>query len=170
MKNSFLGFEDHESGLENDLEEILKNFESDDNPFDDDLPEPGTPLYRIMRDNNIYHTKQRKIYERYNTSNLGCNINNPIVINETEKYVHLEYELLEYIMRPTPFRFVDYEVMSQELLSDNDKCIDKLTLEVSKHPLLSLEELENISEPVKEVLGQEDYFFDISVGINRRWN
>lgn len=137
-----------------------------DDPFDDDLPKQGSPLYNIMEDNHIYHTKQRKIYMTYSTENIGCNIKNPIVIKEIEDYVHWEYELLEYILRPSPYRFVDYEVLCQSLLSDNGKAIDRLTIEVSNHPLLTLEEIEKGIVPEKEVLGIEEYFFDITAGFN----
>jgi len=163
-ENDIFNNEDITFDLDKDLDDILKSFNPDENPFDDELPEPDTPLYRVMVQNNIYHTKQRKVYAEYITSNLGCSSMNPIVINEIDDYVHLEYELLEFLLRPSPYRFVDYEVLRQALISENGRAIDKLTVEVSKHPLLSFEEVCSGYEPPKEVLGIEEYYFDITEG------
>lgn len=155
-----------EFDLDKDFEELLSDFklDEDDNAFDDDLPEPDSPLYRVLQNNGIYHTKQRKIYEQYDISNIGCSVDNPIIINETEDYVRLEYELLEYILRPSPYRFVDYEVLGQSLMSENGRAIDKLVVEIYKHHILTHEELKNDVIPENEVLGTEYYFFDITAG------
>jgi len=151
-----------------EFDRVFKSHNPDDDPFDDDLPQPGTPLHQIMQENGIYHTEQRKIYSQYDSANIGCSIDNPIVISVTEDYVHWEYELLEYILRPSPYRFVDYDVLGQALITTDGKSIDRLTVEVSKHPILSIEELANNIIPEKEVLGTEDYFFDVTAGIKSR--
>lgn len=162
-----------ELNIEEDFLKELENLfspgdpeEETEDPFDDDLPEPDSPLYKVMSGNGILHAVERKIYSEYNTANIGCSKANPIVITEIDDYVGLEYDLLEYILRPSPYRFVDYRRTEQRLILEDGRAIDKITVEVSKHPHLSFEEFSPGAVPPREVLGTEDYYFDVTTGYN----
>ena len=87
----------------------------------DELPKEGTPLYNVMKANGILTSKERRVYERYDQSNLGCAMDRPVLIEETEDYIHLEYEILAYLLRPVPYRFVDYELEEQRLICHEGK-------------------------------------------------
>ena len=136
-----------------------------DDPFEEDLPGKGTPLRAVMESNGILATEQRARYARYDTANPGCSRENPIVIAETEDYVDLEYEVLEQLLRPVPFRFVDWRVVRQRLIGDGERKLDEMTVEVSTHPIARFVD-GDIIIPESEPLGTETYWFDITAGFN----
>ena len=143
------------------LEECLSN----QAPCDlDDLPEKDTPLRRVMEANGILASEQRSVYASYDESHLGCNIERPIIIDEIEEYVQIEYELLEYILRPFPYRFVDYELYKQKTIIHDGRVLDVLTVKVYSHPLALFEKKREMKEQSKKYLGQEEYWFDITEG------
>lgn len=151
--------------LEDDDFDLDLDFEDE---FDDEdleeLPREGTPLYSVMMANGILSLEDRKRYHQYTPDNLGCCLDKPILIEETEDYVGLEYEILEYLLRPVPYRFVDYELEKQRLICHDGKYLDALTVKVYAHPLLDMDENGNFhrSEPI--FLGTEEYWFDITAG------
>ena len=110
----------------------------------DELPKEGTPLYNVMKANGILTSKERRVYERYDQSNLGCAMDRPVLIEETEDYIHLEYEILAYLLRPVPYRFVDYELEEQRLICQDGKYLDALLVRVYTHPLLDMDENGNL--------------------------
>ena len=130
----------------------------------DDCPREGTALHALMVANGILTVQDRKKYAEYNPDNLGCSIEKPIVVGEAGDYVHLEYELLEYLLRPVPYRYVDYEVVAQRLICRDGKYFDALTVKVYSHP--SLQRCENgvFMRPEPIFLGTEEYWFDVTVG------
>ena len=148
---------------ENDELDFMFEDELDDDDLDEQ-PKEGTPLHTVMKSNGILTPEDRKKYHKYDTDNLGCRIEKPILIEETEDYVNLEYEILEYLLRPVPYRFVDYELEKQRLICHNGKYLDALTVKVYTHPLLDMDENGNFhrSEPI--FLGTEEYWFDITAG------
>ena len=163
--------EDFDFGLGEELEDddfdLDLDFEDEFNDEDlEELPREGTPLYSVMMANGILSLEDRKRYHQYTPDNLGCSMENPIIIEETEDYVHLEYEILEYLIRPVPYRFPDYELEKQRLICHDGKYLDALTVKVYTHPLLDMDENGNFhrSEPV--FLGTEEYWFDITAGYN----
>ena len=79
---------------------------------------------------------------------------NPIVIEETEGYVRQEYKLLDSLLNPGPFRFVDYKLKCQRLVHDGCRVMDVLTVE-------------KFSVFEQELLGTEEFRFDIRQGIMR---
>ena len=111
--------EDFDFGFGEKLEDNDLDLEFEDE-FDDDgleeLPREGTPLYSVMTANGILTLEDRKGYHQYTPDNLGCCMENSILIEETEDYVGLEYEILEYLLRSVPYRFVDYELEKQRLI------------------------------------------------------
>ena len=136
-----------------------------DDPFEEDLPGKGTPLRAVMESNGILATEQRARYARYDAANPGCSKENPIVIAETEDYVDLEYEVLKQLLRPVPFRFVDWRVVRQRLIGDGGRKLDEMTVEVSTHPIARFVD-GDIIIPESEPLGTETYWFDITAGFN----
>ena len=146
--------EDEDSSWEDD--------ESDD-PFAEGLPEEETPLWKVMEANGILTLEQRARYARYDAANPGCSRENPIVITEKEDYVGLEYDVLEQILRPVPYRFVDWQVVEQRLIHDGDRDMDELKVAIFSHPTASWND-GNIIMPDPEPLGTEVYWFDITVG------
>ena len=132
----------------------------------DELPKEGTPLYNVMKANGILTSKERRVYERYDQSNLGCAMDRPVLIEETEDYIHLEYEILAYLLRPVPYRFVDYGLEEQRLICHEEKYLDALLVRVYTHPLLDMDENGNLIRPEPEFLGTEEYWFDITAGYN----
>jgi len=78
---------------ENDELDFMFEDELDDDDLDEQ-PKEGTPLYTVMKSNGILTPEDRKKYHKYDTDNLGCRIEKPILIEETEDYVNLEYEIL----------------------------------------------------------------------------
>ena len=169
--------------LKPDLKEILVDFnemtleeEYLDGPgifddvidFDDDdlgdMPKEGTDLYSVMSANGILTLEDRARYEEYDPANPGCSEDNPIVIDipSDEVAVPLEYDLLEYILRPSPYRFVDYEVERQQLFHRKGRSLDVLTVKVYTHPLLTFDAFDNPTRPERQFLGTERYWFDIT--------
>ena len=100
-------------------------------------------------------------YARYDTANPGCNAENPIVISPSKDYEEEEVLELESMLRPTPYRYVDYEVVKQRIESKGDRRIDHVTVRVSSHPLLTDDGDGNLYLPTPRFLGYEDYWFDI---------
>lgn len=145
-------------GWDDELDEDME-----DDPFAEDLPAEGTPLRAVMESNGILTTEQRARYERYDAANPGCSLDHPIVITETENYVGLEYDVLELILRPVPYRFVDWRVVEQRLLHVGDRSIDELKVDVSTHPIAEWNDGDVIL-PEPEPLGTETYWFDVTAG------
>ncbi len=148
---------------ENDELDFMFEDELDDDDLDEQ-PKEGTPLHTVMKSNGILTPEDRKKYHKYDTDNLGCRIEKPILIEETEDYVNLEYEILEYLLRPVPYRFVDYEFEKQRLICHDGRYLDVLTVNVYTHPLLNMDENGDLcrSEPI--FLDCEEYWFDITAG------
>ena len=136
----------------------------DEDVFDDGLPLAGSPLRAVMEANGILTFEQRARYESYDTANPGCSPENPIVIDQTDDYVHLEYELLEQILRQSPYRFVDYEVVKQCFRMHGERALDVLTVNVYTHPIMRMNDDGNFIMPEREFLGTEDYWFDVTAG------
>lgn len=146
--------------------EGFDDFDNIDNFEDDDFlegPREGTPLHAVLEDNGILTVEERMPYERYDRSNRGCSEENPILISETEDYVDLEYQVLEHLLR-SPYRFVDYELEKQSLVSRGTRWLDVLTLRVYTHPIIFMDRNGDIVRPEREFLGTEEYWFDITAG------
>ena len=159
--------EDFDFGFGERLEDNDLNLEFEDGFDDDDLeelPREGTPLYSVMMSNGILTLEDRKGYHQYTPDNLGCCMEKPILIEETEDYVGLEYEILEYLLRSVPYRFVDYELEKQRLICHDGKYLDALSVNVYTHPLLNMDENGNFHRPEPIFLGTEEYWFDITAG------
>ena len=89
-------------------------------------------------------------YIVYNTSARGCNPENPFIIDETEGYVGLEYEVIGWILETARDEECQWRLLKQRLLST--------TVEdgIRRH----------IDELLLSVDGQEEsYYFDITVGM-----
>ena len=107
---------------------------------------------------------ERSKYATYNPKNPGCSQSNPIVISETEGYVHLEYEILDALLRPIPFRNAEYKFVGQRLEIQGDRKLDVLTVNVYHRPVVDVDEDGNLvrSEPILQSV--EEYWFDITAG------
>ena len=99
-------------------------------------------------------------YARYNPANQGCNAQNPVVIDRKVDYYEDEEAFLDALLRPIPYRYVDYEVVDQHIESRRDRYLDHVTVRVSTHPLLSEDPDGEIYLPARKVLGTEDYWFE----------
>ena len=82
--------------------------------------------------------------------------------------VGLEYEILEYLLRPVPYRFVDYEIEKQQLICHEDRYLDAITVKVYSHPLLIMGENGRLHRTERTFLGTEEYWFDITAGYRNR--
>ena len=116
----------------------------------------------LDRDDDDY----RALYARYNPANPGCNERNPIVIDRTADYWDDEEVALEILLRLVPYRYVDYEVVDQHILSRDGRYIDHVTVRVSTHPLLTEDPDGDIYLPARKVLGIEEYWFDLPGNIS----
>ena len=141
--------------------------------FDDDddlgnMPKEGTILYSVMAANGILAPKDRARYVEYDPANPGCSVDNPIVIDIPSDLVAvpLEYALLEYLLRPVPYRFVDYEVGKQQLVHHNGRSLDVLSVKVYTHPIFTMDPSGNLSRSERRFLGTELYWFDITVAMD----
>ena len=143
------------------------DFDNSEDEEDNFLEGPleGTPLHAVLEKNGILTVEERRPYRRYDRSNRGCSEENPILISETEDYVDLEYQVLEHLLR-SPYRFVDYELEKQSLLSRDTRWLDVLTLRVYTHPIISMDRNGDIVRPEREFLGTEEYWFDITAGFD----
>lgn len=110
---------------------------------DEDELWPESEAEEILHENGIRVEEEE--YVTYNPNNRGCNIGDPIVITRTEGYVRLEYEILDELIIAYP-RFSSYERIMQQLIGDNERSIDILTVNVDGH--------------------EEKYYFDITAGLN----
>jgi hypothetical protein len=110
---------------------------------DEDELWPESEAEEILHENGIRVEEEE--YVTYNPNNRGCNIGDPIVITRTEGYVRLEYEILDELIIAYP-RFSSYERIMQQLIGDNERSIDILTVDVDGH--------------------EEKYYFDITAGLN----
>lgn len=104
-------------------------------------------------------------YAEYDTSNLGCSPDHPFIIPMPANPEHLfeddEERLLERVLRPIPYRYVDYEVAEQKTLNQNGRVIDHIRVRVSTHPLLTEDADGCLYLPARQFLGYEDYWFEI---------
>lgn len=105
--------------------------------------------------------EDRARYARYDTANPGCNPDNPIVIPPSKDYEDDESLALETILRPIPYRYVDYEVVEQRVQVRDGRKIDHVRVRVSTHLLLTEDADGELYLPKKRFLGYEDYWFDI---------
>ena len=160
VANDFGWGEDDEPDVD-DIEEI----EDDEDDLMED-PREGTPLYAVMKENGLLTLDWRERYGWYDRSNPGCSEENPIVISLAEDYVDLEYKVLVRLLRPVPFRFVDYQVEKQRLLHRGERYLDVLTVRVYTHPLLQSGDDGMPFRPEREFLGTEEYWFDITAGFD----
>ena len=104
-------------------------------------------------------------YAEYDTANLGCSPDHPFVIPMPANPEHLfeddEELLLERVLRPIPYRYVDYEVAEQKTLNLDGRTIDHIRVRVSTHPLLTEDQDGYLYLPDRQFLGYEDYWFEI---------
>ena len=100
-------------------------------------------------------------YARYNPANQGCSEQNPVVIDRKVDYYEDEEVALEVLLRPIPYRYVDYEVVDQHIERRGDRYIDHVTVRVSTHPLLTEDPDGEFYLPARKVLGTEEYWFDL---------
>lgn len=100
-------------------------------------------------------------YARYDTANPGCSPEKPIVIAPSRDYKEAELRELESLLRPIPYRYVDYEVSEQCVRVRNGRWIDHVRVRVSTHPLLTEDADGELYLPKMRFLGYEDYWFDI---------
>ena len=142
---------------------ISEDIDVDDDDLDD-MPRQGTALYSVMSANGILTPQDRARYAEYDSANPGCSADNPIVIDipSDDVAVPLEYDLLNYLLRPVPYRFVDYEVEKQQIVHQGGRSLDVLTVKVYTHPLLSPDSSGGFILPERQFLGTELYWFDIT--------
>ena len=128
----------------------------------------SSPVFRRVADEPVMEAEDQLVVMRileengvtladysggYNNANKGCSKANPIVIKETDDYVHLEYCLVGVLLGPLSGRGCEYRRRRQRLLEQRKKMIDCLTFEVWK-----------AGSPSGST--QEEYFFDITAGFN----
>lgn len=104
-------------------------------------------------------------YAEYDTANLGCSPDHPFVIPMPADPEHLfeedEDDLLERVLRPIPYRYVDYEIADLKSLNLDGRTIDHIRVRVSTHPLLTEDQDGYLYLPDPQFLGYEDYWFEI---------
>ena len=100
-------------------------------------------------------------YTCYDTANPGCSPENPIFIAPSDDYKEEELWELESLLRPIPYRYVDYEVAEQRVQVRNGRKIDHVRVRVCTHPLMTEDADGDLYLPEKRFLGYEDYWFDI---------
>lgn len=115
---------------------------------------------------NFIKAIDRAKYATYNPENPGCSKANPIVIEETEGYVHLEYEILDALLRPVPYRCADYKVVKQQLVHQGDHKLDVLTVNIYSSPIVDIDEEGNFVRGDRVLEGTEEYWFDITAGFD----
>lgn len=100
-------------------------------------------------------------YSTYDPSRQGCNENDPFVILDEDDYIEQEYEMIDDICGSF-FRefFQEYQVSKQSLLGRNGRKIDRIDVDILE-PVLADDGKEEM-----KVVGQESYFFDITIGFN----
>lgn len=81
------------------------------------------------------------------SSGTGLFIDDPIFMNIDVDYVHNEFEVLDFLGY---LRSIRWERQKQELLTDNDKYIDRITITVT-------DLMDNTSDS-----WTEEYFFDVT--------
>ncbi len=86
---------------------------------------------------------------RYLGGNKGCHMNSPIVIDEVEDYVEIEYAIAEGLLGVWTGRQCRFRLLSQHLLRHGDRKIDCLTYRV---------------ESPSGDTAEERYYFDITAG------
>lgn len=105
---------------------------------------------RIFYDNKIDVPKL--LYSEDGSLHIGNDKEHPIVINETDNYVHLEYvttDILFHLMN------LEAKLISQHLISVGDKNLDRLCFEV---------------KPAQDKKPKEmDVYFDITAGYLAAW-
>lgn len=113
-----------------------------------------TDVTTALRDNGIANpTDFKKLFgsdHPYNENDIGCSLERPFIINNTENYVHLEYCIVHAIItcRHHPFQS---KFVLQELHNLKDRKIDRLTIHITDRP--------QSTDPYIE-----KYHFDITAG------
>lgn len=119
----------------------------------------NSPLRNTLLENGILNSRERLCYKAYAPANRGCSLKNPIIISATKDYVSLEYQVLPYIIRSFSSNRVDYQVIEQHMVLDNDRYLDVLVVRVTE---LQFDKEKPISDSFNAQ--EERYFFDISAG------
>ncbi|MBR6458495.1 MAG: SEL1-like repeat protein [Bacteroidales bacterium] len=102
-----------------------------------------------------------ELYAHYSPDNLGCSEQHPMVIPRKRDYYEEEDLVLDAILRPIPYRYVDYEIADQTLLTQGDRFIDHIKVHVYSHPLLTEDADGELYLPARKDLGYEDYWFEL---------
>lgn len=100
-------------------------------------------------------------FDHYDTSNLGCSEDHPLVIPAGKDCDEWEERGLEGFLHGYPSRYVSYEVADKKTVVRNGRFIDHIRVRVSTYPLLSTTEDGDLYIPRSRFLGYEDYWFDI---------
>ena len=114
----------------------------------------GTPLWKVLSENDLLTPEGLASYGEFRVENRGSSMENPLVISETDDYVHLEYELLDYLLQG-PARFVTYRVLMQSLYEKDGRSYDALKVEVT--------DLDKLLDG-EECSSEETWWFDITAG------
>ncbi len=100
---------------------------------------------RIFYDNNV--DLSGLLYKKESTLNIGKDEKHPVVITETEGYVHLEYVVSEILFR---LRNLESKLISQQSMTVGDRTLDRLCFEVKS---------DKDAKPEKK-----EVYFDITAG------
>lgn len=109
-------------------------------------------LVKAFTDNGINSWRQLYHRKECNTELIGCSEDKPLVINDTEDYVHLEYCLADELVFT---RTMAKKCIKQELFDQDQRKIDCLTYKVWP---------EGQDEPNDTSASVEKYYFDITAG------
>ena len=113
-------------------------------------------VVQTFRDNGLDDPESLVAYSSYSIRNKGCNPDNPVVINDTGMYVHLEYCIVRILDFLNTEDDRSMRRKRQSLESRGGRHIDHLCFTVS-------------------YLGDkpdtyEDYYFDITTGFDALYN
>lgn len=87
-------------------------------------------LEKALVENNLDDSLKNECYMHYDSSNKGCNMENPFVLSELENYVRLEYLMMKYLYEADPFRPVCRKLHMQSYVNDGGRMYDCLRWQV----------------------------------------
>lgn len=118
------------------------------------IPDEGTPLWKVLSENGLLDADVLMTYAEFRAESPGGSKGSPIVISETEDYVPLEYDFLDFILQG-PVRFVNYRLLRQSLYNTDGRYYDAITVEVT--------DLDKLLSG-KDCTSEETWWFDITAG------
>lgn len=113
-------------------------------------------LKKELAENLLLEEEAETRYTTYNARNRGCSPKSPFRVSHAgPEYVHLEYDIMEYLFSWCTERILDYDIEME---------LQSLTIEDGRHMDCLKYKVTNLET---DEVTKEEYWFDIEPGFSR---